>query len=63
VNNFRIPDDQLEKWHEFTVDLSQAVNRHNRMIIINIGGEPPAPFDPATTLVYYFANFRFSKTP
>lgn len=61
-NNFRIPDDQLEKWHELTVDLSQATNRHNRMIIINIGGEPSAPFDPATTLVYYFSNFRFAKS-
>ncbi|HWK56826.1 MAG TPA: DUF4998 domain-containing protein [Parapedobacter sp.] len=61
-DNFRINDADLSKWHDVTVDLSEAVNRHNRVIIMNIGGEPPVPFDPDSRIIYYFANFRLSKS-
>lgn len=61
ANDYRIPDDQLEKWTDVTVDLQSTVNRHNRVIALNIGGEPSLTFAPPADMVYYFANFRFSK--
>ena len=60
-NDFRIPDNQLQQWTDVTVDLQSTVNRHNRVIALNIGGEPSLTFSPPTDMVYYFANFRFSK--
>lgn len=61
ANQFRIPDADLQKWTDVTVDLSQMVNRHNRVIVMNIGGEPSLTFAPPTDIVYYFSNFRFTK--
>ncbi|HLS37775.1 MAG TPA: DUF4998 domain-containing protein [Sphingobacterium bovisgrunnientis] len=61
ANDFRIPDSQLQQWTDVTVDLQSTVNRHNRVIALNIGGEPSLTFTPPTDMVYYFANFRFSK--
>src|SRR5690606_34892912 len=61
ANDFRIPDNQLQQWTDVTVDLQSTVNRHNRVIALNIGGEPSLTFSPPTDMVYYFANFRFSK--
>src|SRR5690606_31744132 len=61
ANNFRISDADLQKWIDVTVDLSQAVGKHNRVIVMNIGGEPSLTFAPTTDIVYYFANFRFTK--
>lgn len=61
VNQFRIADADLQKWIDVAVDLSQMVNRHNRVIVINIGGEPSLTFAPPTDITYYFSNFRFTK--
>ena len=61
VNDFRIPDNQLDKWTDVTVDLQSLESRHNRVIALNIGGEPNLTFSPPVDMVYYFANFRFSK--
>ena len=61
ANDFRIADNQLEKWTDVTVDLQSTVDRHNRVIALNIGGEPSLTFSPPADMVYYFANFRFSK--
>ena len=61
ANDFRIPDNQLEKWTDVTVDLQSTINRHNRVIAVNIGGEPSLTFSPPADMVYYFGNFRFSK--
>ncbi len=61
ANNFRISDADLEKWIDVTVDLSQAVGKHNRVIVMNVGGEPSLTFAPTTDIIYYFANFRFTK--
>jgi len=61
ANNFRIADSDLQKWVDVTVDLSNALNRHNRVIVINVGGEPSLTFAPAVDITYYFANFRFTK--
>lgn len=56
-----IPDSDLMKWKDVTIDLSSAKDKHNRVIVINIGGEPGGTFSPPENIVYYFANFRFSK--
>ncbi len=62
ADQYRIPDDQLGKWTDVTVDLSSTVDRHNRVIAMNIGGEPSiSGYTANPSLVYYFANFRFSK--
>jgi hypothetical protein len=61
ANDYRIPDNQLQQWTDVTVDLQSRVNTHNRVIAINIGGEPSLTFAPTVDMVYYFANFRFSK--
>jgi hypothetical protein len=58
---FTISDASLQTWTDMTVDLSQSVGKHNRVIVINIGGEPSLTFAPTQDIVYYFANFRFSK--
>ncbi|MCK3684062.1 DUF4998 domain-containing protein [Maribellus sp. YY47] len=59
IPRFYIPDEDLHKWTDITLDLSTALGRHNRVIILNIGGEPSP--DPSKELVYYFANIRFEK--
>lgn len=56
-----ISDASLEKWSEITVDLSEAQGKHNRVIVINIGGEPNITFNPPADIVYYIANVRFAK--
>lgn len=62
ANDFAINDADLEKWTDITVDLSSSVGKHNRVIVINIGGEPSLTFGtPPQPITYYFANFRFSK--
>ncbi|WP_157557924.1 DUF4998 domain-containing protein [Niabella aurantiaca] len=58
---YPISDTDLEKWIDMKVDLSKSVDKHNRVIVINIGGEPSLTFAPATDITYYFANLRFSK--
>jgi len=60
-DNFRIADQNLQKWTDVTVDLSQAVGKHNRVIVMNVGGEPSLTFEPSADMVYYFANFRLTK--
>jgi hypothetical protein len=61
ADDFKIADADLQKWIDVTVDMSQATPRHNRVIVINVGGEPSLTFDPPADIVYYFANFRFAK--
>ena len=56
-----IADADLQKWTELTIDLSTALDRHNRVIVLNIGGEPSLTWDPPADMVWYFANIRFSK--
>jgi len=60
-DDFRIPDGELQTWHDVTVDMSQSANRHTRVIVVNIGGEPSVTFAPPQDMVYYFSNFRFAK--
>jgi len=61
ANNYKINDADLQKWTDITVDLSSQIDRHNRVVVINIGGEPSMSFNPTTDMTYYFSNFRFSK--
>lgn len=58
----KIADADLQKWTDITIDMNTALNRHNRVIVINIGGEPSLTFAPTLPITYYFSNFRFSKT-
>ncbi|MFV0269402.1 MAG: hypothetical protein ACK5HT_19950 [Draconibacterium sp.] len=59
LDKFYIDDTQLQKWTDITIDMSQALDKHNRVIILNIGGEPGV--NPSPDVVYYFANIRFEK--
>jgi hypothetical protein len=59
-DDFRIADSDLQKWIDIKIDLSQALNRHTRVIVVNIGGEPWLG-DITTNITYYFANCRFAK--
>lgn len=58
---FKIADADLQKWTEVTVDMNQALNKHTRVIVLNIGGEPSLTWAPPADIVFYFSNFRFSK--
>ena len=59
---FLIPDNQLEQWQEITLDMSSALDKHTRVIVLNIGGEPGiSNWDPPKDIEYYFANIRFVK--
>lgn len=63
ANNYRIPDADLQNWKDITVDLSNMDGKHNRVIVINIGGEPSMTWaTPPKDITYYFANFRFAKS-
>jgi len=59
----KLKDDQLGKWVDIKIDISQMKGKHNRVIVINIGGEPTISggFKPAKDIIYHFSNFRFSK--
>ncbi|MGV3762579.1 DUF4998 domain-containing protein [Parapedobacter sp.] len=59
--DFQIDDVDLETWTDVTVDLSEAVGKHNRVVVMNVGGETSNEFNPPADIVYYFANFRFTK--
>lgn len=61
ADDFRINDADLQQWTDVTVDLSQAIGRHNRVVVMNVGGEPSLTFEPPADITYYFANFRFTK--
>lgn len=61
ADDFKIADADLQQWTDVTVDLLDAVDRHNRVIVINVGGEPSLTFNPPADIIYYFANFRFAK--
>lgn len=58
---FTMPDSSLENWTEVTIDMSEAVGKHTRVFVINIGGEPWIDYNPPADIVYYFANIRFTK--
>lgn len=60
-DRFYIPDEDLHQWTDVTIDMSEGANRHNRVIVLNIGGEPWVDYNPPADLVYYFANIRLEK--
>lgn len=63
ANDNRIPDSDLQNWKDMTIDLSNMLGKHNRVIVINIGGEPSMTWvTPPQEITYYFSNFRFSKS-
>lgn len=62
-NANKLTDAQLGKWVDMKIDISQMKGKHNRVIVINIGGEPAITggYKPAKDIIYHFANFRLSK--
>ncbi|MCH5598597.1 hypothetical protein [Niabella ginsengisoli] len=60
-DSYTISDANLEKWIDVTIDFSKAIGRHNRVVVINIGGEPSLTYESSKTITYYFSNFRFTK--
>lgn len=64
VDHIWIPDADLQNWKDITIDMANARGKHNRVIILNIGGEPGInPWNPPMDIVYYFSNVRFEKEP
>ncbi|MBD1421845.1 hypothetical protein H8B21_09725 [Sphingobacterium chuzhouense] len=61
ANDYRIPDANLQQWYDMEVNLANMIGKHNRVIVINIGGEPSGTFTVPKPIVYYFANFRLTK--
>lgn len=61
ANDYKIPDANLEQWYDMEVSLANMAGKHNRVIVINIGGEPSGTFTVPKPIVYYFANFRLAK--
>ena len=57
---YNINDSDLQKWTEYSIDISNMESRHTRVIVFNIGGEKGA--DPDHDLSFYVSNFRLSKT-
>ena len=58
---YNINDSDLQKWTDYTIDISGMASRHTRVIVFNIGGEQGQ--DPDHDLSFYVANVRFAKTP
>jgi hypothetical protein len=61
VNDYKLTDEQLQKWTDITIPLANAVGRHNRVFVLNMGGEATATFPSTPDMVFYFANIRFTK--
>ncbi len=59
LDKFSIEDEHLQKWTDVTIDMTEALDKHNRVIILNIGGEPGVT--PSEDIIYYFGNIRFEK--
>jgi hypothetical protein len=57
----KLSDDQLQKWVDITIDLANALNRHNRVILFTMGAEANATFPTTPDMVFYFANIRLTK--
>lgn len=60
-DDFKINDADLQKWTDVTIDMTEAENKHNRVFLLNIGGEPSLNFDASSNIIYYFSDFRFTK--
>ncbi|MDR2423630.1 MAG: hypothetical protein LBD59_02760 [Prevotellaceae bacterium] len=58
-----LPNSSLARWFDLTIDMAEARNKHTRIIVINIGGEPGSWNDFSRDLTFYFANVRLSKNP
>jgi hypothetical protein len=63
VNNFKLTDEQLQRWEDITIPYANAVGKHTRVVIFNMGGEASATFPTTPDMVFYVANFRFTKEP
>jgi hypothetical protein len=61
-DKIKLSDEQLQQWEDITVDLSAAGVRR-RVIKLTIGAEGGGLFPAQPDMVFYFANFRFSKQP
>lgn len=59
-DDFKINDASLQKWTDFKIDISNSRDRHTRVIVVNIGGEPSWG-EITKDLTFYFADVRLSK--
>ena len=62
-NSFKIPDANLAHWYDVTIDMRESQDKHTRIIVINIGGEPGSWSFDNRDMTYYFADIRMSKNP
>lgn len=58
---YYINDSDLQKWTEYSHDISGMIGKHTRVIVFNIGNEQGQ--DPDGDLNFYISNFRLSKNP
>jgi hypothetical protein len=56
-----IDDAELETWVDVTIDLSEAAGLHNRVMVLNIGGDADVAFEEGKEMIFYFSNIRFEK--
>ena len=61
ADDFKISDADLQKWTDVTINMSTAKGKHNRVFVLNIGGEPNITFNASSNITYYFSDFRFTK--
>jgi hypothetical protein len=57
----KLADEQLQKWTDIAISLDNAVGKHNRLFILNMGGEATATFPTTPDMVFYISNIRFTK--
>jgi hypothetical protein len=63
TESFKLTDAQLKKWEDITIPYANAVGKHTRVIILTMGCEANATFPSTPDMVFYVANFRFTKEP
>jgi len=61
IPRFYMDESKFEDWQDITIDMSQAVGKHTRVFVINIGGEPWIDYEGDKIIDYYFSNIRFTK--
>lgn len=60
-DKYSIADANLQTWTDVTIDMQESLNKHTRVVLLNIGGEPWPNWPPSADIVYYFSNIRFTK--
>lgn len=61
IPRFYMDESKFKSWQDITIDMSQAENKHTRVFVICIGGEPWIDYESDKIINYYFSNIRFTK--